>query len=151
MGIYPFKKQAEKENADIIYRYGEVRASRNIAKAIVDLRQKTPIIRTAQLADLVRRVVSKSKDGIDPATRTFQALRIYVNDELGELARVLLAAESLLGAGGRLVVVSFHSLEARQVKEFLKLGSSAAPQPSRHLPPQPSPATEPTFRLLETS
>ena len=141
-------KLAEKEIADIIYRYGEERASRKIAKAIVDLRQKTPIIRTAQLADLVRRVVSKSKDGIDPATRTFQALRIYVNDELGELARGLLAAESLLGAGGRLVVVSFHSLEDRQVKEFLQQRSGLGPKPSRHLPAAPGKAPDPTFRVL---
>ncbi len=141
-------KLAEKELADIIYRYGEERASRKIAKAIVDLRQKTPITRTAQLADLVRRVVSKSKDGIDPATRTFQALRIYVNDELGELARGLLAAESLLGAGGRLVVVSFHSLEDRQVKEFLQQRSGLGPKPSRHLPEVSGKAPDPTFRIL---
>ncbi len=141
-------KLPEKEIADIIYRYGEERASRKIAKAIIELRQKTPIIRTAQLADLVRRVVSKPKDGIDPATRTFQALRIYVNDELGELARVLLAAESLLGAGGRLVVVSFHSLEDRQVKEFLQQRSGPGPKPSRHLPAVPGKAPDQTFRVL---
>ncbi|MBL4691393.1 MAG: 16S rRNA (cytosine(1402)-N(4))-methyltransferase RsmH [Rhodospirillales bacterium] len=138
----------EGELADIIYRYGEERLSRRVARAIVETRAETPITRTGQLARLVRRVVRKSKDGIDPATRTFQALRIYVNDELGELERGLNAAEKLLRPGGRLCVVAFHSLEDRQVKEFLKLGSSAAPQPSRHLPPQPSPTTEPTFRLL---
>jgi 16S rRNA (cytosine1402-N4)-methyltransferase len=138
----------EKELADIIYRYGEERLSRRIAKAIVEARKETPITRTGQLAELVRRVVAKSKDGIDPATRTFQALRIYVNDELGELERGLNAAETLLGPGGRLSVVSFHSLEDRQVKEFLRGRSSAAPRPSRHLPPDTTPPQEPTFRLL---
>ena len=139
---------AEKELAGIIYRYGEERASRKIAKAIVNLRQKTPITRTVQLADLIRRVVSRSKDGIDPATRTFQALRIYVNDELGELARGLLAAESLLGPGGRLAVVSFHSLEDRQIKEFLLQRSGLGPKPSRHLPEATGKAPDPTFRTL---
>ncbi len=140
--------EAEVPLADIIYRYGEERASRKIAKAIVDLRQKTPITRTAQLADLIRRVVSKSKAGIDPATRTFQALRIYVNDELGELARGLLAAEFLLSPGGRLAVVSFHSLEDRQVKEFLLQRSGLGPKPSRHLPEATGKAPDPTFRTL---
>lgn len=138
----------EKELADIIYRYGEERLSRRIAKAIVESRAETPITRTGQLAGLVRRVVRKSKDGIDPATRTFQALRIYVNDEMGELERGLNAAETLLRPGGRLCVVSFHSLEDRQVKEFLKSGSNAGPRPSRHLPPQSAPETKATFRLL---
>ncbi|MDA1089697.1 MAG: 16S rRNA (cytosine(1402)-N(4))-methyltransferase RsmH [Proteobacteria bacterium] len=138
----------EKELADIIYRYGEERLSRRIAKAIVEARQETPITRTGQLARLIRSVVAKSKDGIDPATRTFQALRIYVNDELGELERGLNAAEALLGPGGRLSVVSFHSLEDRQVKEFLRGRSSAGPRPSRHLPPDTTLSQEPTFRLL---
>ena len=105
---------AETELADIIYRYGEERSSRRIAKAIVEGRRAQPITRTGQLAELVRRVVKKSKDGIDPATRTFQALRIYINDELGELQRGLIAAETLLVPGGRLAVVSFHSLEDRR-------------------------------------
>jgi len=142
----------EAELADIIYRYGEERLSRRIAKAIVEARKETPITRTGQLAELVRRVVAqvknKSKDGIDPATRTFQALRIYVNDELGELQRGLNAAETLLGPGGRISVVSFHSLEDRQVKEFLRGRSADAPRPSRHLPPDTKPPLEPTFRLL---
>ena len=142
----------EKELADIIYRYGEERLSRRIAKAIVETRKETPITRTGQLAELVRRVVAqsrkKSKDRIDPATRTFQALRIYVNDELGELRRGLTAAEVLLSPGGRLAVVSFHSLEDREVKELLRGRSAAGPRPSRHLPPQAATPTEPTFRLL---
>ena len=137
----------EKELADIIYRYGEERLSRRIAKAIVETRRETPITRTGQLAELVRRVVARSKDGIDPATRTFQALRIYVNDEMGELERGLNAAEILLRPGGRLTVVSFHSLEDRQVKEFLQGRSGAAAKPSRHLPPKAA-ETAPTFKLL---
>jgi 16S rRNA (cytosine1402-N4)-methyltransferase len=138
----------EEELANIIYRYGEERMSRRVARAIVEIRTETPITRTAQLANLVRKVVRKSKDGIDPATRTFQALRIYVNDELGELERGLSAAETLLRPGGHLCVVAFHSLEDRQVKEFLKSGSGTAPQPSRHLPLRPGSTPEPTFRLL---
>jgi 16S rRNA (cytosine1402-N4)-methyltransferase len=143
---------AEKELADIIYRYGEERNSRRIARAIVETRKETPITRTGQLAGLVRRVVAqsrkKSKDRIDPATRTFQALRIYVNDEIDELRRGLTAAEALLAPGGRLVVVSFHSLEDREVKEFLRGRSADGPKPSRHLPPPAATPTEPTFRLL---
>ncbi|MGH6660935.1 MAG: 16S rRNA (cytosine(1402)-N(4))-methyltransferase RsmH, partial [Rhodospirillales bacterium] len=147
---------AEPELADIIYRYGEERHSRRIAQAIVKRRREAPITRTGQLAELVRRVVSKSKaggrargkDSIDPATRTFQALRIHINDELGELQRGLIAAETLLRPGGRLAVVSFHSLEDRQVKEFLLGRSEAGPKPSRHLPPVAGTAPAPTFKLL---
>jgi 16S rRNA (cytosine1402-N4)-methyltransferase len=139
---------AETELSDIIYRYGEERSSRRIAKAIVEGRRARPITRTGQLAELVRRVVRKSKDGIDPATRTFQALRIYINDELDELQRGLIAAETLLVPGGRLAVVSFHSLEDRQVKDFLLGRSEAGPKPSRHLPPMAGTAPTPTFRLL---
>lgn len=139
---------AERELADIIYTLGEERASRRIAHAIVERRAKTPITRTGQLAELVRRVVAKSKDGIDPATRTFQALRIYINDEIGELKRGLQAAETLLAVGGRLAVVSFHSLEDRTVKEFLRERSGATARPSRHAPDRPVSKHRPTFRLL---
>ncbi|WNJ99299.1 16S rRNA (cytosine(1402)-N(4))-methyltransferase RsmH [Thalassospiraceae bacterium LMO-JJ14] len=125
---------AEKELADIIYRYGEERASRKIARAIVELREQSPITRTGQLAELVRRVVRRSKDGIDPATRTFQALRIYVNEELAELDRGLAAAAALLREGGRLAAVSFHSLEDRRLKTFFQERSGSGPQPSRHMP-----------------
>lgn len=125
---------AEKELADIIFRYGEERASRKIARAIVELREQSPITRTGQLAELVRRVVRRSKDGIDPATRTFQALRIYVNEELAELDRGLAAAAALLREGGRLAAVSFHSLEDRRLKTFFQERSGAGPQPSRHMP-----------------
>ena len=140
---------AERELADIIYQYGEERASRRIARAIVQLRARTTITRTAQLANLVRAVVSKSQDGIDPATRTFQALRIYVNDELSELDRGLEAAEALLGPGGRLAVVSFHSLEDRRVKSFLRARSGNAAGPSRHMPIDAVVAGAPTFQLIK--
>ena len=139
----------EKELADIIYRYGEERVARRIARAIVDARSRSPMTRTAQLADLVRRVVPRSRDGIDPATRTFQALRIYVNDELGELQRGLSAAEVLLRPGGKLVVVSFHSLEDRMVKGFLRERGGAAPRPSRHQPAREEAASGSTFGLVK--
>ncbi|TCS62187.1 16S rRNA (cytosine(1402)-N(4))-methyltransferase RsmH [Varunaivibrio sulfuroxidans] len=138
----------EKELADIIWRYGEERQSRRIARAIVNDRTETPFERTTQLAGLVRRVVGRTRDGIDPATRTFQALRIYVNDELGEIDRGLLGAEVLLRPGGRLAVVAFHSLEDRRVKTFLRGRSSTAGQASRHAPQTPA-ARKPTFRLLK--
>lgn len=131
--------------ADLIYVYGEERFARRVARAIVAARRNAPITRTGELAALVRGAVPKSGD-IDPATRTFQALRIEVNDELGELERGLAAAERLLAPGGRLAVVSFHSLEDRRVKEFLRARSTAAPRGSRHRPAVQGPA--PTFRLL---
>lgn len=119
---------SEKELADIIYMYGEERASRRIAKAIVAAR---PITRTGELANIIRQVIPK-KDAADPATRTFQALRIYVNDELGELEHALRAAETVLDAGGRLVVVTFHSLEDRIMKRFLESRCGEARGASRH-------------------
>ena len=120
--------------ADVIYRYGEERQSRRIARAIVRARAETPITRTLQLAEIVRGAVKGAgAQAIDPATRTFQALRIYVNDELGELERGLAAAERLLAPEGRLVVVCFHSLEDRIVKTFLK-ERSGGEGTSRHLP-----------------
>ena len=94
-------------------------------------------------------MLPKARDGIDPATRTFQALRIHVNDELGELDRGLVAAESLLNPGGRLCVVAFHSLEDRRVKAFVRGRSGALPRPSRHRPETAAEAAPaPTFRLL---
>jgi 16S rRNA (cytosine1402-N4)-methyltransferase len=136
----------EAELADIFWRYGEERFSRKLARAIVTDRGKTPFTTTRQLAELVRRVVPGSKDGIDPATRSFQGLRIAVNDELGEIERGLEAAQSLLRPGGRLAVVSFHSLEDRLIKDFMKGGSGLAARPSRHLPLTASPP--PRFRLV---
>jgi 16S rRNA (cytosine1402-N4)-methyltransferase len=137
----------ETELANIIFQLGEEKLSRRVAKAIVAARREAPIERTAALARIIRSVVPGSRDGIDPATRTFQALRIYVNDELGELARGLGAAERLLKAGGRLAVVSFHSLEDRAIKLFLRERAGAAPTGSRHLP-EGAPRRAPTFRLI---
>lgn len=133
--------------ADILFRFGEERQSRRIARAIVNDRRETPFTRTAQLADLIRRVVRSSRDGIDPATRSFQALRIYVNDELGELERGLKAAESVLSDGGCLAVVTFHSLEDRMVKQFFKERSGMQAAPSRHQP-QAAVGVNPVFALL---
>ena len=138
----------EDDLANIIYELGEERFSRRVAAAIIRAREEEPINRTLQLADIVRRVVPKSKDGIDPATRTFQALRIFVNDELGEVDRGLAAAEQVLAPGGRLCVVSFHSLEDRRVKKFLKTRSGDVPLPSRHMPAPTTPVAEPTFKLI---
>lgn len=107
---------SERELADLIYRYGEDRKSRRIARAIV---QHRPITTTAQLADVVAAAIGRSED-IHPATRTFQALRIEVNDELGQLQTALPALASLLQPGGRIAVISFHSLEDRIVKEFFR-------------------------------
>jgi 16S rRNA (cytosine1402-N4)-methyltransferase len=137
----------EAELADVIWRYGEERHARRIARAIVKARATTPIARTLELAALVRQVVRRSPDGIDPATRTFQALRIRVNDEIDELRRGLAAAEQLLAPDGWLAVVSFHSLEDREVKEFLRARSGEAARASRHRP-EPTSRRAPSFRLL---
>ena len=137
----------ERELADIVFQYGEERMSRRVARAIVERRAETPITRTSELAELVRRVVRPSSDGIHPATRTFQALRIAVNDELGEIDRGLSAAERLLAPGGRLVAVTFHSLEDRRVKTFLRRRAGAEPGASRHMPAA-QPAKPPSFRLI---
>ena len=138
--------------ADLIYDYGEERRARAVARAIVAARIEAPISRTSQLADIVRSVVRRSAGGTDPATRTFQALRIYVNDELGELDLGLAASERMLRPGGRLAVVSFHSLEDRRVKTYLNTHSGSLPRPSRHLPEPPVDAAtklpQPSFSLL---
>jgi 16S rRNA (cytosine1402-N4)-methyltransferase len=135
--------------ADIIFAYGEERAARRIAAAIVDARKAAPIRTTGALAALIRRIVPVAADGLDPATRTFQALRIYVNDELGELDRGLVGAEALLREGGRLCVVAFHSLEDRRVKSFLRARSGRSARPSRHRPEVSAPPLPaPTFRLI---
>jgi 16S rRNA (cytosine1402-N4)-methyltransferase len=129
----------EEALATILYRYGEERASRRIARAIVERRRSAPITSTAELAALIAGVLGRARDRIDPATRSFQALRIYVNDELGELERALAAMPSLLAPGGRLVVIAFHSLEDRLVKRFLAEQSGRQARPSRHLPDLPAP------------
>ena len=134
----------EEELARLIRDYGEERFARRIAGAIVRAR---PISRTLQLAEIVRAAVPAKGDAIDPATRTFQALRIAVNDELGELARGLSAAERLLAPGGRLAVVTFHSLEDRPVKSFLQRRAGRTPSGSRHQP-ETRRAQAPSFRLL---
>ena len=124
----------EAELADLIYQFGEERLSRRIARAIAAARIDGPITGTAQLARIIRRVVPAEKSGMDPATRSFQALRIGVNDELGEIERGLAAAASLLRPGGRLVVVSFHSGEDRIVKRFMAQAAGRTPGSSRHDP-----------------
>ncbi|WP_246692383.1 MULTISPECIES: 16S rRNA (cytosine(1402)-N(4))-methyltransferase RsmH [unclassified Methylobacterium] len=121
--------------ADIIYHYGEERRSRAVARTIHEARRRGRIETTAQLAELVASVVwVEPGSHIHPATRTFQGLRIAVNDELGELVRALHAAERVLAPGGRLAVVTFHSLEDRIVKQFFAARSGRAAQGSRHLP-----------------
>jgi 16S rRNA (cytosine1402-N4)-methyltransferase len=135
----------ERDLADIIYNLGEERHSRAVARAIVAARRERPIVTTGALADIVGRVVRSRPGDIHPATRTFQALRLFVNDELGELEGGLVATERILKPGGRLVVVSFHSLEDRIVKTFLA-GRSGAGGGSRHLPEMKPQAA--TFRTL---
>jgi 16S rRNA (cytosine1402-N4)-methyltransferase len=117
------RRLPERDLADLIFQFGEERFSRRIARRIVEARQNTPIETTAQLADLVRRCVPRGKGhGIDPATRTFQALRIAVNDELDTLDRLLAQLPKVVKPGGRAVVISFHSLEDRRVKRAFKDG-----------------------------
>ncbi len=139
----------EKTLADVIYRLGEERNSRRIARAIV---AKRPVTGTAELAAIVKDAQgpAAARLAIHPATRTFQALRIHVNDELGELERTLEASVDVLAAHGRLVVVSFHSLEDRMVKQFLSARSTSAPSGSRHAPVT-SRAHEAAFRLITRS
>ena len=138
-------KVSESELADIIYIFGEERHSRRVARAIVAARKEAPIATTRALADIVSRVVRAKPNDIHPATRTFQALRIFVNEELDELQLALEAAERVLKPGGRLVVVSFHSLEDRIVKNFL-VERSKSGGGSRHLPERAS--LPPSFDLL---
>jgi 16S rRNA (cytosine1402-N4)-methyltransferase len=143
----------EAELADTLYQFGEERLSRRIARAIVAARQEAPIETTSRLAEIIRSVMPPSRDGIHPATRSFQALRIRVNDELGEITRGLQAAADLLRPGGRLVVVSFHSLEDRLVKNFFANACGRAPGVSRHDPRMMASggmdrAAAPGFRLL---
>jgi 16S rRNA (cytosine1402-N4)-methyltransferase len=136
---------SERDLAFVIATLGEERHARAVARAIVTARTRQPIATTAQLADIVAQVVRTKPGDIHPATRTFQALRLLVNDELGELERGLLAAERVLRPGGRLVVVAFHSLEDRIVKTFL-ISRGAARPGSRHGPP--APPVPASFRTL---
>lgn len=136
----------EKELADIIFHYGEERAARRIARKIVERRREKPIDTTADLAAIVHSVLPMH-GGLktDTATRTFQALRIHVNDEMGEIDRALSAGEAILRNGGRLVVVSFHSLEDGRVKNFLREKSGRLSNPSRHMPDVGQSAAKPVF------
>ncbi len=138
----------EKTLTGIISRYGEERQARRIAKAIIAAR---PVHRTLELADVVAQALGPAalRHPIHPATRTFQALRIHVNDELGELARALEAATEILAPEGRLAVVSFHSLEDRIVKQFLAERGKPQAQPSRHAPAAASAARQ-QYRLLSS-
>ncbi|MEM9147357.1 MAG: 16S rRNA (cytosine(1402)-N(4))-methyltransferase RsmH [Pseudomonadota bacterium] len=125
----------ESRLAEILKVYGEERAARRIAKAIVAARADAEIQTTGALAEIVARVMPAQRPGqIHPATRTFQALRIAVNDELGQLVDGLMAAERILAPGGRLAVVSFHSLEDRIVKRYLQSASGQMDRGSRHMP-----------------
>ena len=131
--------------ADVLYQYGDEPKSRRVARAIVAAR---PLTRTGELAAVVRKALGhRPHDKKDPATRTFQAIRIHVNRELGELADGLAAAERLLKPGGRLAVVTFHSLEDRMVKRFLRERSGNTPGGSRHLP-QAGAARAPSFETV---
>ncbi|WP_421988906.1 16S rRNA (cytosine(1402)-N(4))-methyltransferase RsmH [Roseococcus sp.] len=125
---------SEGELADLIWEFGEERFSRRVARAIVKARAETPFETTLQLAEVIRRSVPRDPSGIHGATRSFQALRIRVNDELGEIERVLEQALSLLAPGGRIVVVSFHSLEDRIVKRAFQKAAGRTPGESRHGP-----------------
>ncbi len=136
---------SEDDLATLIRALGEERFARRVARAIVAARRRAPISRTGELAEIVRAAVPSREPGLDPATRTFQALRIAVNDELAELDRGLAGAERVLMPGGRLAVVAFHSLEDARVKSFLRQRSGGAGG-SRHAPP--APAAAPSFRLL---
>jgi len=126
--------------ADILYHYGEERAARRIARSVVAARAEAPITRTGRLAEIVSGCLPRPRPGqVHSATRTFQALRIAVNDELGQLVRGLAAAEAVLAPGGRLAVVTFHSLEDRIVKRYLQSASGQEGQGSRHGPARQAP------------
>ena len=132
--------------AEVLHTLGEERFSRRIARAIVAARRSGPLTRTRELADLVRRAVPRSEPGRHPATRTFQALRIHINDELGELRTWLDTIPDALVPGARLAVISFHSLEDRLVKRAFQ-GRSDAPRPPRGLPVLPE-VPRPRLRMV---
>ena len=135
----------EREIADVLWTYGEEKQSRRIARAIVARRAETPLLRTAQLADLIASVMPRGAQKIHPATRSFQAIRIFVNRELEDLTRGLEAAVAALRPGGRLAVISFHSLEDRIVKQFIA-GLAKPPPANRRMPVEI--AFTPTLRIV---
>lgn len=138
----------EAEIADILFHLGEERRSRAIARAIIARRADKPFTRTLDLAGLIESIMPRRHDDkIHPATRSFQALRLFVNDELGELAKALYAAERILKPGGRLIAVTFHSLEDRIVKTFLASRSGSIRRGSRHMPDIGTPRA-PSFKLI---
>jgi 16S rRNA (cytosine1402-N4)-methyltransferase len=134
--------------ADVLYELGEERASRRIAHAIVAARLEAPIETTGRLAEIIRSVLPPDRSGNHPATRSFQALRIKVNDELRQIEDALTQAVGLLSPGGRLVVVAFHSLEDRIVKRFMTQATGRSGSPSRHNPAGLLTRDTPNFRLL---
>ena len=136
--------------ADVLYELGEERASRRIAHAIVAARVEAPIETTGRLAEIIRSVLPPDRSGNHPATRSFQALRIKVNDELQQIEDALAQAVSLLSPGGRLVVVAFHSLEDRIVKRFMSEAAGRTGSPSRHNPAGLLTSSVPNFRLVTT-
>jgi len=143
------RERSEEQLADIFFHLGEERRSRAIARAIGKARQSGAITTTRQLADIVQRTLGRPKgDEKHPATRVFQALRIYVNDELGQLMDALAASECCLKPGGRLVVVTFHSLEDRIVKRYLTDASGRNPAGSRHLPPAATAGAAPRYQII---
>jgi len=136
----------EQQIREVIREYGEERFAKQIAAAIVAARSREPLVRTAQLADLVAKAVRTREPGQDPATRTFQALRIHVNRELEEVSLMLPQALAALGEGGRLVVISFHSLEDRIVKRFLQ--SLSRPDVPARLPLRAAEMPQPALRIV---
>lgn len=113
-------KAGQEEIADVLFNYGDERYSRRIARAILKARSEKPIETTVELAQIISRAIPKKEKDKDPATRSFQAIRIFINDELGQLEEALQKAEQILSPGGRLLVITFHSLEDRIVKKFIR-------------------------------
>lgn len=138
----------ERALADVLYELGEERASRRVSHAIVAARQEAPIETTGRLAEIIRSVLPPDRSGNHPATRSFQALRIKVNDELQQIESALRQAVGLLSPGGRLVVVAFHSLEDRIVKRFMSEATGRTGAPSRHDPAGLMTREAPDYRLL---
>lgn len=139
---------SESALADVLYEYGEERASRRVAHAIVAARSESPIETTGRLAEIIRSVLPPDRSGNHPATRSFQGLRIKVNDELQQIEDALARAVGLLAPGGKLVVVAFHSLEDRIVKRFMSEATGRTGSPSRHNPAGLLTRETPNFRLL---